>query len=449
MIDYLKSALKDKKVLILGFGKEGRSSLKLLEKYLPKVNISIADFNDDFKTDSLLSNYTDDQLFFGEDYLSCLDKFDFVLKSPGVSLNNIRIPQRTEISSQTSLFLDYYHEQIIGVTGTKGKSTTSSLIYFLLEKINRKSVLLGNIGKPAFDSIMDINEDTIIVYELSAHQLENIKTSPKIAVLLNIFPEHLDYFTNFESYRNAKFNIYKFQSKTGTLVAHESVLTKHTENIRSLRFGLNNSNNAYVEGYSILIIDNGITHSFDCSKLKIKGRHNSFNVMAAILSINEAGIAISDILPHLDEFESLPHRLEYVGEFSGVKFYNDSISTVPESTIEAIKTLGKIDTLLLGGFDRGIEYTSLTDYLYNHDVETLIFMGRAGERMVKLLINKGMNNEKINIVSSLDEAFQIIKLRTKDGGICLLSPAASSYDRYKNFENRGDAFKKLAESFSR
>lgn len=449
MIDYLNSVLKSKKVLILGYGKEGRSSVEFLEKYLPEIDISIADANLHLKKDPLLKKYSKDNLFFGEDYLNCLNRFDFVIKSPGVYLKNVQISPDTEISSQTALFLDYYHEQIIGVTGTKGKSTTSSLIYFLLKKINKKSVLLGNIGKPAFDSIMAIDEDTIIVYELSAHQLESIKTSPKIAVLLNIFPEHLDYFTNFESYRNAKFNIFKYQSNGGSLIVLKNLITKNLVDRRTLSFGIESSNNAYLDGDTIIIVKDGVKHSFNCRDLKIRGVHNRLNAMAAILSLSEAGIYINDFLQYLNEFESLPHRLEFVGEFSGVKFYNDSISTVPESTIEAIKTLGKIDTLLLGGFDRGIEYSILTDYLINTDINNLVLMGKAGERMFKLLKDKGVDDQKIKVVDNMDEAFLIIATNAKMGGICLLSPAASSYDKYKNFEHRGDAFKNLAVAFSR
>lgn len=449
MIDYLRSVLVPKKVLILGFGKEGRSSVKFLEEYVPEVSFSVADTNINLIKDPLLEKCPEHKLFFGDDYLNCIEKFDFILKSPGVSLKNIQISPKTEISSQTALFLDYYHEQIIGVTGTKGKSTTSSLIYFLLNKINRKAVLLGNIGKPSFDSIMAIDKDTIIVYELSAHQLENIKTSPKIAVLLNIFPEHLDYFANFESYANAKFNIFKYQFKDGSVIVPKNLVTSDLADCRILSFGLEITNTAYLKEDTIYIKKYGLSYSFDCKNLKIMGVHNRLNVMAAILGLSEAGIAINDILQCLNEFESLPHRIEFVGEFSGVKFYNDSISTVPESTIEAIKTLGKIDTLLLGGFDRGIEYWILAYFLINQEVETLIFMGKAGLRIVSLLINMGIEKQKINVVDNLEEAFLIIKVKTKRGGICLLSPAASSYDKYKNFEHRGDAFKKLAVSFSR
>ncbi len=449
MIDYLKSVLESKKVLILGFGKEGRSSFKLLQKYLPEIDISIADANMELKKDSLLLNYSKDNLFFGEEYLNCINRFDFVIKSPGVSLKNVLISPDTEISSQTALFLDYYHEQLIGVTGTKGKSTTSSLIYFLLKKIDKKAVLLGNIGKPAFDSIMDIDDETIIVYELSAHQLESIKTSPRIAVLLNIFPEHLDYFTNFESYRKAKFNIFKYQTNGGSFILLDNLITEDLIDSRALSFGMESSNNAYLDGETIIIVKGGVKHSFDCKNLKIKGVHNWLNAMAAILSLSEAGIYINDFLQYLNEFESLPHRLEFVGEFSGVKFYNDSISTVPESTIEAIKTLGKIDTLLLGGFDRGIEYSILADYLINKDIDNLILMGKAGDSIHKLLMDRGVSGQKINMADNLEEAFLIVKSKTKLGGICLLSPAASSYDKYKNFEHRGDAFKNLAITFSR
>ncbi|PLX14578.1 MAG: UDP-N-acetylmuramoyl-L-alanine--D-glutamate ligase [Marinilabiliales bacterium] len=448
MIEFLKSTLGGKKVLILGFGREGKSSLNFLVNNINDIEIGIADSDPELINDPLISGFDNSQLFFGDDYLRSINEYEFVFKSPGVKLSSGMLDSGIEISSQTSLFLDFYHKQTIGVSGTKGKSTTCSLIYFLLSKNHKKTVLLGNIGKPAFDFIDKIDQETIIVYELSAHQLENIKTSPDIAVLLNIFPEHLDYFTSFESYRNAKLNLLKYQNENSYSIVSEDIEIENGIEKNIQYFGYKENNYAFLKDYTI-IIGKEDPKVYNCINLQIKGRHNMLNVMAAILALEFKGLSAEDSFKYLNEFEPLHHRLEFVGNFSGVNFYNDSISTIPESTIEAIKTIGKVDILLLGGFDRGLEYGYLAKFLINQQIKTFVFFGKAGKRIFGMLSGLGVDKNKLFMASDMEGAFRIISENAFENSICLLSPAASSYDQYKNFEHRGDAFKKLASGFSR
>ena len=403
----------NKRVLLLGFGREGRSSYKLLRSYFPELEIGIADQQE--LIDGLQELKNDKHLAFhlGDNYKDAVSEYDLVLKSPGVSFKDFRVLDSSKISSQTDLFLRFFRNQTIGVTGTKGKSTTASLIAHLLKESGKKSVLLGNIGIPAFDMIDQIDDETIVVFELSAHQLEFLHTSPRVAILLNVFPEHLDHFESFEKYRDAKLNIFKYQLSGDVAISEE---TLENEELKL---------------------------PFDAQLIPLKGAHNKKNILAALKSVSAFGIDVKKVLPYLKSFKPLPHRLEFVGEFGGIQFYNDSISTVPESTIAAVKTLNNVETLILGGFDRGIDYSGLVRFLTNSTVSNVIFLGKAGETMFALFQQENQLSANLFPVNNLKEALSIVRNNSGQGAVCLLSPAAASYDQFHNFEHRGDVYKEL------
>ncbi|MDR0206975.1 MAG: UDP-N-acetylmuramate dehydrogenase [Bacteroidales bacterium] len=391
--------LKDKKIAILGFGREGKSSIHFIRKYLPENHITILDKNDvDIQDDKTT-------IVCGDDYLNNLNAYDIVLKTPGISLANLKDIDTEKISSQTSFFLQYFGKQTLGITGTKGKSTTASLIYHILKVCGRKAILAGNIGIPFFDIIDNIDEETIVVAELSAQQLEYVKHSPHIAVLLNLYQEHLDHFTSFSNYCEAKFNIAKYQNENDSFIYNndDGMITK-------------------------LLTQNKLNRDFHTFS-------NKTHYEAAIETCKQLGISEDKITLAITSFIPLEHRQEFVGERHGILFYNDSISTVPEATIYALKTLKNVNTLILGGFDRGIDYSILYDYLHSHPVENVVYMGPAGNRMKTEWATKGViENDMQRIVS-----FAIT--HTRKGKICLLSPAAASYDQFTNFEERGNRFK--------
>ena len=418
MFELIINRLRGKRILILGFGREGKSSLRFLQKYLPEATISVAD-----------KNRMEGVQHFGSQYLEAMYDYDIVIKAPGISLMDFDT-KGVEITSQTDLFLSQFHAQTIGISGTKGKSTTTSLIYHLLCSIGQKAVLTGNIGIPCFDIIEDIDNETIVVFELSAHQLEYVHNSPKIGVLLNVFEEHLDHFGTFERYKQAKLNLLRFMGENDMAVIHESLLHD------ALDLFVNN------KVFSLYDFDGEINRM----ALPLKGEHNFLNVKAALMACDSCGIDYRELIPYLYNFKPLEHRLEPVGTFGGVTFVNDSISTIPQATISACEALGRVDFLLLGGFDRGIDYQPLVDYLKTHPVPHLLFTGQAGERMMTLMDN--FATDKV-FYSSLEAAFAYMVDQAKDGDICLLSPAASSYDQYKNFEERGSKFKTLARMFKR
>ncbi|MCF6172011.1 MAG: UDP-N-acetylmuramoyl-L-alanine--D-glutamate ligase [Bacteroidales bacterium] len=412
--DFLENVLDgNNKVLLLGFGREGRSSYRLLRTYFPELEIGIADRMQSLEGSKELAK--DKFLIFhlGEGYKNAIGKYNFVFKSPGVSLSDFPPFDESKISSQTDLFLRFYRNQTIGVTGTKGKSTTASLVVHLLKEAGRKAVLLGNIGVPAFDLIDKIEGETVVVFELSAHQLEYLHSSPRVAVLLNVFPEHLDYFGSFEKYRAAKLNIFKHQLPGDVTISEKTI--------------------QYEE----------LQAPFDLTLLPLKGAHNQKNILAALQAVAVFGVDPKEGLSNLKSFRPLPHRLEFVGNFGGIQFYNDSISTVPESAIAAVETLEQVKSLILGGHDRGIDYSGLVGYLSNCDIATIVFLGKAGETMRNLFEREENLHANLFTVNNLEEAMNVVKANSRQGGICLLSPAAASYDQYHNFEHRGDTYKAL------
>jgi len=394
--------LKNKKIAILGFGREGKSSYKFIRNYLPNKQLAIHD------KDTIALNDANTLIVSGENYLQNLNQYDIILKTPGISLASLNYYLEPEkISSQTALFLQYYGKQTIGITGTKGKSTTASLIEHILKLSNNNALLAGNIGVPFFDIIENITTQTMVIAELSAHQLEYVCHSPRIAVLLNLYQEHLDHFNSFASYMQAKLNITKYQNENDILIYNQE--------------------------------DEWITkqlHQHDYTRNYYPySSQTKYN--AAITTCKLFGISAHDIETALRTFIPLEHRQEFVGEKHGIRFYNDSIATVPEATIYALETLAEVDTLLLGGFDRGIDYTVLYDYLAQNPVKNIVFMGAAGKRM--------QNEWKTTTNNIFEESMQKIVhfaiTHTQKGKICLLSPAAASYDQYTNFEERGKLFK--------
>lgn len=423
MLKSVFERLEGKRILIAGFGREGRSSLRFLEKYLPEATIGIADKNVSALKELDAEKYS---LHYGDDYLSAARHYDVVIKTPGIAMMAEDVTPAT-ITSQTDLFIEAFHNQIIGITGTKGKSTTSSLIYHLLKESGNDVVIAGNIGIPVFDCLDVINEKTIIVYELSAHQLQYVRKSPHVGVLLNVFEEHLDHFITFENYKNAKLNVMRLMSKDDVAII-SSVLENDIDD---------NTNKVL---YDKIDID------LDVDDIPLKGEHNIMNIKAALCACQSFGISIDKLLPYLTTFQPLEHRMQFIGIYGGMKFYNDSISTIPQATIAALKTFKKVDFLLLGGYDRGIDYSPLADFLKYNELPYILITGEAGQSIKRQLKIVGYTGEVLEY-TDLESAFILIKKYAKEGDICLLSPAAASYDRYKNFEERGRIFKELANKF--
>lgn len=418
------------RVLIAGYGREGKSTEAFLRAHLPVRQMDIA--------------ANDEEIFAA---LAQGPAYDVIFKSPGIP--TMKLEGRCHlgsISSQTDLFLQLFHRQTIGITGTKGKSTTTKLIHHVLQQAlpHRRVILAGNIGIPLLDIVDQIEADSLVVAELSCHQLENIQRAPHIAVMLNLYQEHLDHYHNYRDYQLAKAQIalkqlceddlclWGMDSEDSKLLLLEGV-------------PLQGKGNLDFVGYQYAL-DKGM----DQLTTTLKGKHNLVNIYAAYRVAAQLGVSREQFAEALASFRGLPHRLELVGTYQGVTFYNDSISTIPEAAIAAMDSLPETDTLILGGFDRGIDYSPLGKYLAAHPdrARNIVFVGAAGRRMQQEWNASDPQTLERRTVLTEDNYAAIVPWcyqHTQPGRICLLSPAAASYDAFKNFEHRGQTFKELVE----
>jgi UDP-N-acetylmuramoyl-L-alanine---L-glutamate ligase len=452
----LSSLLVKRKLVILGFGREGRSTFRYIRKHFPDVIISISDRNPNLFQEAPEKDIEPGfPVHLGEDYLESLPEYQLIIKSPGVALpEGFKINPGTILTSQTHLMLEAYHRQIIGITGTKGKSTTSSLVHHLLQAAGVQSILVGNIGLPPFDQLDQVNDETRVVFEMSSHQLEDSILAPHISVLLNLYPEHLDRYPSLEDYYSTKMRILSQQLEGDVFIYNEDIpgISSRISEISAPRqyfsfsSGYQMKNGCYLSGNRIIRCNDGSETDFITitDKFALKGAHNRMNMMAAILAAQNAGAQADAIRKGLPDFKGLEHRLEYVGEYKGINFYNDSIATIPEAAIAAVKSLPETDTMILGGYDRMLDYSELIGFLYQSRVRNFIFLGKAGLRIYDGFNSMGKMNKNLHLAGSMEEACDIAFRLTAKGKICLLSPAAASYDSFKNFEERGRLFKKIA-----
>lgn len=453
MQELLKNKLAGKKVLILGFGREGQSTFRLLRKTFPDLEISVADANTGLRDHSLLADDARVALILGDHYLDHLKDYSLIIKTPGITRKQIPELDPGVLTSQTDLFLQAYAPQIVGITGTKGKSTTSSLLYHILKHAERPAVLLGNIGRPAFDLVDEITPEKVVVYEMSSHQLETITRGPHIGVLLNYFQEHLDAYRSYREYRLAKWNITEKQQETDFFIYHadDDLILEQLQSSALQRkfrpFSLEHpvTDGSFVDDNRIFRSTGGQVFEFMdlARKRKLKGAHNVKNIMAVINCCTLLGLDDDLMREGIASFTGLEHRLEDVGTYRGIRFFNDSIATIPEACIEAVKALDVVDTLVLGGFDRGVDYAGLAVFLTSTGVRNFIFTGEAGKRIHAEMLRGDIGSKHMFQIARFDDFAEIAFRVTKPGGICLLSPAAASYDEFQNFEMRGKRFKEL------
>ena len=356
----LKRLLENRRILVAGYGREGKSAERLIQRLVPEASYTIA-------MQVECGKWKDESGEWHEDW-----PFDMVIKSPGIPNCHLS-PFTFHLTSLTDLFLQVYGDLTIGVTGTKGKSTTASLIHHLLPG----SILAGNIGIPLFDILDELKEDSIVVAELSCHQLENIHRGPHIALLLNLFQEHLDHYENYMGYKMAKMQI-GLKQREGD---HFFYCTDNEE-LCSLIEKTKNQIGSSLHPYSLATPTDEERALLKACPLE--GEHNRSN---ALVACRVASLVTRQQLStfnfQLSTFKGLRHRLERVGIYAGITWYDDSISTIPAATIAAVKALPRVDTLILGGFDRGIDYSPLVEFLKEHPVKNLVFVGAAGRRMYK------------------------------------------------------------------
>jgi len=439
-----------KRILLLGFGEEGRANLHFAAR-CGAAEIAIADQAQTIKLRADESPLVR-RVYSGSEWLTGLFDFDVIMRSPGVPLRYVKEVRAQApnvlITSGTELFLERHRDITIGVTGTKGKSTTSSLICHMLKLANFDAILGGNIGIPAL-RLLD-TPASLYVLELSSYQLADIHHSPHVAVFLNLYPEHLDHHGDFQAYGEAKANIARFQHHGDYLVLpSDTPLLEQITKERQAELRL------WGAPASCAWIDNdvyyyrckkGIAHAVcGISDTLLKGPGNQRNILAALACLSHLSIPADVLRDAITTFQPLPHRLETVGVVGGVTYVNDSISTVPEAAINALETFdGLVSTMILGGYDRGVSFDKLADYLLRTTVRTIIVFPPSGARIAQALRQHPLfTNQRLEIieVSTMHDAVNNAALRTPQSTVCLLSPASPSFPLFRNFEERGATFR--------
>lgn len=437
-IKKLTPLFEGKRCVILGFGREGKVWLDLLTKLSCCKEIAVADMN------PVEIDNPDIVTHCGEHYLEECENYDLILQSPGVVIkNNLSAAAKAKILTQTEVLLrlgkDGCLKHIIGITGTKGKSTASSLVYHFLQSCNIPSILIGNIGIPPLQRIEEFDENLTVVCEMSCHQLEFVKHSPDISVLLNIYPEHLDHYTDLNAYAQTKRNIARYQTSGCHTLANIDILPIECGGtLCTTAFG--KSADVWTDGSSLFLFGKEIP--CECVKTKLCGKHNLYNIAVALAAANFAGADINTCLEHLCEFEGLKHRLERINNIDGVEYINDSISTIPEAAIAAVKAFDDTDCIILGGMDRGISYDILGDFLNTGVVKNVILLPDSGLRIGKLI-----TNPEVSLYYAKDLKDAVLHSIGCARHRVLFSPASASYGFYKNFEERGDHFKKIVSGY--
>lgn len=412
-----------KKVAILGYGLEGQDVEKFLKKKGADVKILDKKFD--------------------KNYLSNLSDFDIIVRSPGVYryLPEIVAAEKkgVVITSAIKIFFDECPAKIIGVTGTKGKGTTSTLIYEILKKAGKEVYLAGNIGKPYLELLSVVSPNSYVVLEMSSFQLIDLGKSPHIAIVLNITSDHMDWHKNQDEYINAKKNIVKFQKEDDFAVINED-------------YDIPKSFVEVAKGAIVYFSKKTLEQDYK-KDLILRGEHNLENIAAAVETAKILNIKKDIILKTVRGFKGLEHRLEFVREVSGVKFYNDSFATGPQSTIAAINSFTEPETLIMGGSDKGFDYLELGEVINNkRNIKNIILIGTTGPKIEKYL-NKDLEFKKMHNLRCWNLGFSDMKeivdkavSITKPGGVVILSPASASFDMFKDYKDRGNQFKRMVES---
>ena len=445
---------RGKKVAIIGIGV---SNLPLLE-YFYDLNARVTIF--DSKESNQISVEAMQKIekygfefIGGKDSLSRLKGFDIIFRSPSCMPDRPELVEAVEngavLTSEIEMVLKLAPCKVIGVTGTEGKTTTTTLINEIVKKSGRKTYLGGNMGKPIFTKIRNIKPENIIILELSSFQLSDMDISPDISIVTNIYPDHLNVHKSYEEYREAKKNIFKHQSENGIVVLnYDNEFTREFAKEANGKVIFFSSKEKLDDGFiydkadgTIKYCEDGVRrHIIKKEDIKLRGIHNYENICAAIAATSSI-VDVDTQIKAIEEFTGVEHRLEFVRELNNVKWYNDSIGTSPASTIAGLNSFDEDIILLAGGSDKGLDYEEVGKTIARK-VRALILTGPTSEK-IENATKQALNDKNIEIyyTSNMQESVNIAKDIAKAGDVVLLSPASASFDLYKNFEDRGHQFK--------
>lgn len=457
-LEEFKENIKGKYVAIMGMGVSNTP----LIKYLLDLDVNITVF--DKKTEeelgkALIEEYVLQGINFslGEDYLDNLHGYDVIFRTPGMRPDFPAIQKEIErgakLTSEIEMLIELCPAKIIAVTGSDGKTTTTTLIHKMLVEEGHHCYLGGNIGTPIFAQIDEMRPEDIVVLELSSFQLMTLEKSPNIAVVTNISPNHLDVHKSYEEYIDAKKNIFKYQTEADiTIINYDNEITRDFEdeisgNVRFFSTKSKLDDGVILEDNEIKIVKNKEkTSVIDTREILLLGKHNIENACTAIAAVQDL-VTIESIQNVLTTFRGVEHRMEFIRELDGVKWYNDSIGSSPTRTIAGLASFKDKVILIAGGYDKHLDYTDMGRYIVDH-VKVLILMGQTKEKIKVATINE-INNRGGDIelpifeCETLEETVKTAAETSVSGDVIFFSPASASFDMFKNFMERGNKFKDL------
>lgn len=448
--------LKDKKIAFIGMGISNFSTIKLfLEK---ELNVTVLDKKEQTDTQNArILNGLGAKFCTGLTYLDNLTEFDVVIRSPGVYFNNPKLLKAVKcgvvVTSEIEMFFDLCPCKTIGITGSDGKTTTTSLIYQYLKQEGKRVYLGGNIGLPIFHYIEKLKSEDIVVLELSSFQLLSLRRSPDIAVITNVSPNHLDVHSSMEEYISSKRNLILHQNAFSTSVLNQdnSVSASFEKDCRGkvykfsrkerVNFGAfyDSKTNCYYFAKNGKVVE--LMHKNETSLI---GDHNIENYLAAICCVYDL-VGTDTIKEVSGSFKGVKHRNQFLGSVNGVRWYNDSIATSPTRTIAGLKSFDRKIILIAGGYDKNLSYTELAAVIVNR-VKHLILMGDTADKISDAVVgNRDYDPKSLSVykVGSMSDAVALANDISEPSDIVSLSPASASFDMYKNFEERGDHFARL------
>ncbi|MCW1930213.1 MAG: UDP-N-acetylmuramoyl-L-alanine--D-glutamate ligase [Candidatus Kerfeldbacteria bacterium] len=413
---------KLKNVCILGAGIEGNSTAVFLSEMYPHLQLSLVDQkNTDYPTD--------------------LSLYDCVVVSPGIPPSTPLLGTARAITTATNIFLDHCKGKVIAVTGSKGKSTTASLIAHLIQTAKLPVSLVGNIGFPALTTLLDHNTpDHLFVYEMSSYQASRLEKAPDIAVIVNLFPEHMNYHGSLEQYYSDKMKIATLQTEEQTLIynSENAELVKRAAQSRAKKIAYPQKDGYYV-GIDGIYFQNNRLASFE--ELQPKGAHNASNIVAALIAATTLYTIDHNTLHHgLLSFITLKHRLQIVSHKHSITWVDDAISTTPESTLAALHTFPNTGAIILGGLNRGYDFTELAKEIAKRKIPVIVFFPSSGETIEKAIIHAGWVAPHTLHTTSMGKTVEFIAEHCKKNTAALLSCASPSYTIFKNFEDKGNQF---------
>ena len=445
-----------KKVAIIGLGV---SNIPLID-YLYEKKSKVTVFDD--RTIDELPKEIADKLtsysiphFLGENNLKNLNGFDLIFRSPSCLPTKAELRAEEErgaiVTTEIEMLMKMCPCKIIGVTGSEGKTTTTSLIYAILKHAGYNTYLGGNIGMPLFTKLSEIVPEDIVVLELSSFQLMEMEVSPHISVITNITPNHLNIHSSYEEYIDSKKTIFKYQNENDTLILnYDNEITRKCKaeaNSKVIYFSSKEKlNDGYmVDGNIIKECENKLRrHILNTKEIKLRGRHNFENICAALAATKEL-VSEDTAVEAIKEFNAVEHRLEFVRNINGVKWYNDSASSSPSRTIAGLNAYDEEIVLIAGGYDKNLDYEVLGKYIVTK-VKALILIGNTAKKILNATM-KEMKKENVEIpiccAKTLEEAVEAAKQIAQKDQVVLFSPASASFDMFKNFADRGNQFKEL------